>query len=219
MLNYPYFVLLNAFIWILAIAAVPQTLYRADTRSPAVIKRAGGFTSRASDRKHAPEGDIFTHVQSGTNRFDGFVSTSCELGVARGIVKNGWVYYIDTTGGKFIDVAEEYRKKGKTYGHASEKECASEGNIPWSAIIKWEEMKDRRAISSQTRQDFDNPSKIPRPVPRPAPPKPASPRPASPRPASPAPPKPAPASAGKPSKIPRPVQKKPGTRRAVKPRL
>jgi hypothetical protein len=175
--SHPLFRFFNLFLWILAVAAVPGTVYRGDTRSPADIKRAGGLKSRASTNGYTPKGTIFEHVEgAGNDRYSGFVSCTADVNEARKRTPNGWAYYINTSGGRYLDVAAEYARAKRPYSHASEQEWASQGDIPWSSITKWEKLRNKSVTSTETRQSFDNPSKIPKqpsgpPVPRPAPPK------------------------------------------------
>jgi Heat-labile enterotoxin alpha chain len=167
MRNYARLVLLNLFAWVLAIAAVPlplvpppATVYRGDTRGPDNIKDKG-FTTRAFDKGQPERGTLFDHVEKSTNFYDGYISTTTSVEYARKRVGTGYVYYINSSGGNYVDVAAEYAKEKRPYGHADELEFSSHGNIPWAKIIKWETVKDGKVIRTTTREEYEKRSQKP----------------------------------------------------------
>ncbi|KAF2190072.1 ADP-ribosylation, partial [Zopfia rhizophila CBS 207.26] len=124
-------------------AASPATLYRGDSRGPNTIKDAGGFKAKGFDN---PEGTLFEHVEGRLKHpsRDPFISTSSDIDVSKGHAGNGYLYTLDSSkiDEKIWDVAEEYEKAGKKYGHSEEKEFAVEHLIPWDAVTKIQKKKD-----------------------------------------------------------------------------
>jgi hypothetical protein len=162
MFNFSYFVFFSLLIWILAVEATPPTVYRGDTRIPQKIKDKGGFTTRAHDNNREPKGTLLEHVEGGQGPRTGFISTSADHGAAKARNKDGYVYHLDTQGGKYHDVAAAYQAQGKSYGHSKEKEHAHEGNIPWSSVKGWDKVKNGDITGGHTtRQSFDNPPQRP----------------------------------------------------------
>lgn len=153
------FLLLGLLAWLVAgaVANIPHTLYRGDTRAPAAIKAAGGFKSKGATHKLGPDGTVIQHVE-GTLKYpsrDPYISTSSDLAEARKKAgSKGFVYTIDTTGitDTFVDVAAEYAKLQKKYGHSDEKEFAAHLFIPWAHIVAAQEAKSGKAVSL-TRRD------------------------------------------------------------------
>lgn len=122
---------------------VATTLYRGDARTPKTIKDAGGFKAKGFNN---PEGTLFEHVE-GTLKHpsrDPYISTSDDIKVSEKHAGNGYLYTLDSTKitEKVYDVAEEYKKAGKKYGHADEKEFAVEHLIPWTAVTTIHKKKD-----------------------------------------------------------------------------
>lgn len=155
------FLLVGLLAWLVAsaVATIPHTLYRGETRNPATIKAAGGFKSKGATHNLGPDGTVFQHVE-GTLKYpsrDPYISTSSDIGEARKKAgSKGYVYTIDTTGitGTFVDVAAEYEKLKKTYGHASEKEFAAYLAIPWANIVAAQEAKTGKAVPLTKRADW-----------------------------------------------------------------
>ncbi|KAL1887812.1 hypothetical protein Sste5346_009987 [Sporothrix stenoceras] len=147
--------------WLVAgvVATIPHTLYRGDTRNPATIKAAGGFKSKGATHKLGPDGTVIQHVE-GTLKYpsrDPYISTSSDIAEARKKAgSKGYVYTIDTTGitSTFVDVAAEYVKINKKYGHADEKEFAAYLTIPWANIVSAQEAKSGKAVPLSKRADW-----------------------------------------------------------------
>ncbi|KAI1861596.1 hypothetical protein JX265_009563 [Neoarthrinium moseri] len=122
---------------------VATTLYRGDLRSPRTIKNSGGFKAKGFDK---PEGTLFQHVETLLKHpsRDPFISTSNDIEAAKDHAKNGYLYTLDSTKitEKIYDVAAEYEKVGKGYGHATEREFAVEHLIPWAAVTKVQKESD-----------------------------------------------------------------------------
>jgi hypothetical protein len=180
MFNHSSFIFFTLFVWLLsgAVATIPPTVYRGEgpKRTPAVIKAAGGIKSRGACHKLGPsDATLIQHVtgQVKAPMRDPWISTSSDITVSQNYYPDGYIYHIDTRSQGFSDVAAEFVKAGKKYGHASEKEWAINCDIPWSSIIKWHVMKNGKVIRTQTRLEFDG---SPGPASRPASSKPASPR-------------------------------------------
>ena len=89
---------------------------------------------------------MFEHVEFTLHRpqRDPFISTTVDIEVAWGRSENGYVYTLDSSQitKPIYDVAAEYEKECRTYGHADEKEFAVEHFIPWSAITKVQRKRD-----------------------------------------------------------------------------
>ncbi|KAI1078366.1 ADP-ribosylation [Whalleya microplaca] len=122
---------------------IAATLYRGDARGPSTIKNDGGFKAKGFNN---PEGTLFEHVE-GTLKHpsrDPFISTSNDIDVSKGHAGNGYLYTLDSSKitEKIHDVADEYEKAGKKYGHADEKEFSVEHLIPWAAVTKVQKKKD-----------------------------------------------------------------------------
>ncbi|KAF2818572.1 ADP-ribosylation [Ophiobolus disseminans] len=120
---------------VLASLTNAATYYRGDTRGPKALKAAEGFKARGFTN---PEGTLFEHVE-GTLKHpmrDPFISTTSDESYAKEHNGKGYVYSIDEITDKIHDVAKEYEKAGKKYGHAKEKEFAVEHHIPFKAIKK-----------------------------------------------------------------------------------
>lgn len=140
--------------------AVAANLYRGDSRSPKTIKDAGGFKAKGFNN---PEGTLFEHVE-GTLKHpsrDPFISTSDDIEVSKKHAGNGYLYTLDRSKitEKIYDVAEEYKKAGKKYGHADEKEFSVEHLIPWTAVTKVQKKKDGewKTVKMPTKRAFEFP--------------------------------------------------------------
>ncbi|MCJ1386770.1 hypothetical protein MMC17_009896 [Xylographa soralifera] len=146
MFSSSFLVFFNLFVWLLsgAVATVPSTVYKGDIRKPAELKAAGGIKSRGACHKMGPsDATLFQHVE-GQVKYpmrDPWISTTSDIRVSQHEYPTGYIYYIATSGQGFLDVAAEYARARRTYGHASEKEMAINCDIPWSSIIKWDVMK------------------------------------------------------------------------------
>ena len=160
LLSQSFFVLCSLFLGALA-AAPPPTLYRGDSRSPADIKKIGGFHTYAATNGVEPREDLILHCQGGHDDNDAFISTSKSNEVASkfGKKKSGWVYTIDSSKNpsQYIDVAAWCKEHQEKNPHPKEQEFASKGAIPWSNIISWEKVEkgSKVAGSSETRAEFD----------------------------------------------------------------
>ncbi|KAF2149588.1 ADP-ribosylation [Myriangium duriaei CBS 260.36] len=121
---------------LLASCTTPATLYRSDKRGPDIIKKAGGFITRAHQNGAKEVCSLADHQASPSDN-DPFISTSSSAEAAKSFMKltpgigSGWLYEIDSAkaGIKFIDCA------AAGGAHQGEKEYAAEGNIPVDAII------------------------------------------------------------------------------------
>ncbi|KAL6712089.1 hypothetical protein ACN47E_003132 [Coniothyrium glycines] len=147
------------------IGATPATLYRGDSRSSKTIKDAGGFKAKGYDR---PEGTLFEHVE-GTLKYpsrDPFISTSDDIDVSKGHAGSGNLYFIDSSKitEEIFDVAAEYEKAKRTYGHADEREFSVKKMIPWEAITKiqkknkdgeWKNIKMPTAETVEGVEEFE----------------------------------------------------------------
>jgi hypothetical protein len=116
---------------------IATTLYQGDSRGPKTIKDAGGF--KAKDFSN-PEGTLFEHVEGPLKHpsRDPFISTSNDINVSKKHAGTGYLYTLNSTKitQKIHDVAAEYAKAGRKYGHADEKEFVVEHLIPWAAVTK-----------------------------------------------------------------------------------
>lgn len=133
-LDHPYFVFFNLFVWLLsgAVAAVPGTVYRGETRNAKAIKAAGGLKSKGSGHKLGPDGTLFQHISKSLKypQRDPYVSTSIDYDAAKDQIHgNGYIYHIDTSGieNMIYNVAAEYEAADETYPYSYEKEFAVYG--------------------------------------------------------------------------------------------
>jgi len=138
-----YFFVFFSLLASLVSGVVATSLYRGDSRSPKTIKDAGGFKAKGANN---PEGTLFDHVE-GTLKHpsrDPYISTSNDIDVSKKHAGNGYLYHLDSTKipSKVHDVAAEYDKAGKKYGHADEKEFSAEHSIPWDAVTKVQKKQD-----------------------------------------------------------------------------
>ncbi|MCL6230162.1 enterotoxin A family protein [Bartonella bilalgolemii] len=128
-----------------------HNVYRATTRSPEEIKRAGGFLSRGMDetRPNQPPANIslWNHMLGNTsgmaNDNSGYVSTTINRGIAIDWVNdrlnhNGYVYHIRATP-NFVDVNASLGNYSLYY---EEEEIAALGLIHWDQIIGWESVRE-----------------------------------------------------------------------------
>lgn len=129
-----------------ALATVPGTVYRADTRSPDKIKAAGGFKGFGTNQAIT----VIEHVKKLYTKGhrqgqDPWVSTSAspDIGTKGTVDKPCWVYTISTSGisSSFTDVAAAFAAAKTTNGHASEEEWASNAAIPLSDITSFYYLK------------------------------------------------------------------------------
>ncbi|CAI6332967.1 unnamed protein product [Periconia digitata] len=144
-----------------------DTLYRGDSRSAKTIFNDGGFKAKGYDN---PEGTLFEHVE-GTLKHpsrDPYISTSNDIEVSKKHAGNGLLFFIDSSKitEEIFDVAAEYEKAGKKYGHADEKEFAVKKFIPWNAITKIQKKKDGewKTIKMPTASSSDEPEFVPDPT-------------------------------------------------------
>ncbi len=137
------------------------TLYRGDARTAKTIKDAGGFKAKGFTN---PEGTLFEHVEGALKHpsRDPFISTSDGITVSQNHAGNGFLYTLNSTKiTKTIhDVAAEYEKAGKKYGHADEKEFAVEHLIPWAAVTKVQKKVDGewKTIKMPTKRAIEFPA-------------------------------------------------------------
>ncbi|GAB1312061.1 hypothetical protein MFIFM68171_02271 [Madurella fahalii] len=139
-----------------ALAAVPNPVYRADTRGPDTIKGTGGFKSWGRNEditliEHASKVYAKGHRQGQ----DPWISTSGLTTVADSPVvdKPCWVYRIDTSNiaSSFTEVAAVYKAAGQTYGHADEQEWAAKFEIPLANIVSFHRLgKDGKKSKTYT---------------------------------------------------------------------
>ena len=137
------------------------TLYRGDARTPKTIKDAGGFKAKGFTN---PEGTLFEHVEGALKHpsKDPFISTSDDITVSENHAGKGYLYTLDSTKitGKIHDVAAEYEKANKKYGHADEKEFSVEHLIPWAAVTKIQKKVDGewKTIKMPTKRAIEFPA-------------------------------------------------------------
>ncbi|KAI9643042.1 hypothetical protein NHQ30_008777 [Ciborinia camelliae] len=157
MLPHSFFLLFSLFLC--ALATVPATVYRGDSRSPTELKKVGGFQTYAATNNKDPNHDLIVHCMGGHDDDDGYVSTTMDYKVARrfGSKKDGWVYYIDTSKnpGQYIDVTAWCKENDEKNPLPKEKEFSSKGTIPWSNIVKWDKIVKNAVVSTETRVSFD----------------------------------------------------------------
>jgi cation transport regulator ChaB len=129
------------------VSALPSTLYRGDARTPSVIKDGSGFKARGHDANPS-QSKLFDHVEESLDHpdQDPFISTSDDSSVAKQ-AENGkaYLYTLDASKitEKIWDVADEYKKAGKKYVNAPEKEFAVQNAIPWGAVTKIQKKDDK----------------------------------------------------------------------------
>ncbi|CAD6439059.1 c29469d9-87bb-4b5a-abe0-094e55834c89 [Sclerotinia trifoliorum] len=157
MLFHSFFALFSLFLC--ALATVPATVYRGDSRSPADLKKVNGFQTYAATNNVNPNLDLIVHCQGGHDDDDGYVSTSKSYKVASnfGRKKDGYVYYIDTSHSpsQYIDVAAWCKANSEKNPIPKEQEFSSKAGIPWSSIVKWDKIEKGKVVSSETRIAFD----------------------------------------------------------------
>ncbi|KAK4107913.1 ADP-ribosylation [Canariomyces notabilis] len=124
---------------------VPDTVYRADKRSPDVIKANGGFKSWGNKQAIT----VIEHVRKlyippNRQMQDPWISTSTDpnIGEDNAIEKPCWVYTIDTTGleDRFASVAAAWEQAKKKDPRPHEKEWAVNRFIPWQSIKEFYNM-------------------------------------------------------------------------------
>ncbi|KAI9793813.1 MAG: hypothetical protein M1835_006971 [Candelina submexicana] len=134
--------------------------YRGDSRSAKTIKDAGGFKAKGFNN---PEGTLFEHVEGQLKHpsRDPFIATTSDIEFSKKHTPDGYVYTIDSSKikEKIHDVAEEYKKADRKYGHPEEKEFAVEHEIPWDAVTKVEKKKDGqwKTIKMPTKRAIELP--------------------------------------------------------------
>lgn len=89
---------------------------------------------------------MFEHVE-GTLKHpsrDPFIATSSDIEFVKGYTGNGYLHTLDSSqiDQTIWDVADEYKKADRRYGHPEEKEFAVEHLIPWDAVTKIQKKKD-----------------------------------------------------------------------------
>ncbi|KAK8115157.1 uncharacterized protein PG998_000291 [Apiospora kogelbergensis] len=122
-------------------SVLATTLYRGDSRGPKTIKADGGFKAKGFTN---PEGTLFEHVESQLKHpsRDPFISTTVSRSFAEKHTGKGFLYTLDSAkmgNAEIFNVAEEYKKADRKYGHADEEEFAVKHEIPWAAVTKVEQ--------------------------------------------------------------------------------
>ena len=145
---------------LLASDVLATTLYRGDARKPKDIKSAGGFKAKGFTN---PEGTLFEHVEGRLKHpsRDPFISTSDDITVSEDHAGKGYLYTLDSTKitEKIHDVAAEYEKEKKKYGHAKEKEFAVEHLVPWDAVTKIQKKvgDEWKTVKPPTKREIEFP--------------------------------------------------------------
>lgn len=133
--------LLLVTVWSLLCSA---NVFRADSRSPDVIRKDGGFKTRGQTTVGVKTQDIslWNHVKGAENGFskmnDGYVSTTTDIALADSWVRKnfrgtGWIYRIKAAP-NMIDCQATL---GEYNPFPNEKEYAAIGGIKYEQIIGW----------------------------------------------------------------------------------
>ncbi|KAI1456390.1 ADP-ribosylation [Annulohypoxylon moriforme] len=134
--------------------ALAARLYRMDFRPPAELHRDGGLLSK---NPHG-EGSVIDHVYARLGNNDPWVSTTNDRKLARqGATSpgNAYVYYINPSGLKPVDVEKEFQKAHEDNPHPGEGEFSIQGYIPWDHIDKWETYTRGKKTATTTREQFE----------------------------------------------------------------
>ncbi|KAH8589856.1 hypothetical protein B0O99DRAFT_692075 [Bisporella sp. PMI_857] len=135
-------------------------VYRADTRPWDVIKKDGGFRTKADTNKLKPDYSLYIHAApvggGATAKNDGYVSTSWDETVCKGWVTGqlggtAYVYKISTND-HFVDVASTL---GKYNPFPKEKEYAVKDSIQWRFVSEWTEYVKGKPQQTVRNKDFD----------------------------------------------------------------
>lgn len=156
------FLFLFLSLWASLSGAV-DIVYRADSRAPSDIKKAGGFLAKGVSKVGAvaPDTSLWNHVNgdpsSGASKAnDGYVSTSTDLQLATSWVgglpgHKGYVYHIHVAP-NMIDCHEILKQYNP---FPEEKEYAALGSIPYNQIIGWSKVTNGKADKMEKNKAYN----------------------------------------------------------------
>jgi hypothetical protein len=151
-------------------AQIPEFVYRADTRAPNEVRRAGGFTARGVDASRPgtiADLSLYNHATGHAgpqNDYSGYVSTTSDfmrgyrwLWDQGGGFRSGYVYTIRPTA-SFIDVNASLGRFLDPIIR-QENEWAAMGRIHWYQVVGWRSVAEP-PTTPMTRNPEYNPNHI-----------------------------------------------------------